>query len=58
MKAAAKGSGLMKNGRAPIEPGTISKWTETRDLPAGDGVSFRSWFAARAKNGKDTLKDQ
>ncbi|MDX1301870.1 LutB/LldF family L-lactate oxidation iron-sulfur protein [Photobacterium sp.] len=40
-------SGLIKNGKLPINMGPITEWTETRDLPNPDGESFRSWFKNR-----------
>ncbi|MEH8076645.1 LutB/LldF family L-lactate oxidation iron-sulfur protein [Gallibacterium anatis] len=37
----------VKNGKAPLNIGVISEWTNTRDLPDADGESFRSWFKNR-----------
>ena len=37
-------SGMIKNGKMPLNLGAISEWTEARDLPEPDGESFRSWF--------------
>ncbi|PSU48547.1 iron-sulfur cluster-binding protein [Photobacterium frigidiphilum] len=40
-------SGLIRNGKLPLQMGAISEWTEARDLPQPDGQSFRSWFKNR-----------
>ncbi|MGF1869598.1 LutB/LldF family L-lactate oxidation iron-sulfur protein [Photobacterium indicum] len=40
-------SGLIRNGKLPLQIGAISEWTEARDLPQPDGQSFRSWFKNR-----------
>ncbi len=40
-------SGLIRNGKLPLQMGAISEWTEARDLPQPDGQSFRSWFKKR-----------
>lgn len=46
MKAGAKAAKAgIRKGRALLEPAPIDKWTEARDLPQGDGTSFRTWFA-------------
>lgn len=44
---ATMASGLIKNGKLPVQLGAIGKWTEARDLPEPDGESFRSWFKNR-----------
>ena len=41
---ATMASGLIRNGKLPVNMGAISEWTEARDLPKPDGQSFRSWF--------------
>lgn len=38
---------LIKNGKAPLEVGALAEWTKARDLPTGDGESFREWFKNR-----------
>lgn len=40
-------SGLIRDGKMPLSVGAIKQWNESRDLPAPDGQSFRSWFANR-----------
>ncbi|PSW14267.1 iron-sulfur cluster-binding protein [Photobacterium rosenbergii] len=40
-------SGLIRNGKLPLQVGAIGEWTEARDLPQPDGQSFRSWFKNR-----------
>ena len=51
MKAGAPAMKLgIHNGRAPIEPKVIKAWTNARDLPEGDGESFRTWFAEHEKS--------
>ncbi len=40
-------SGLIRNGKLPLQMGAISEWTKARDLPQPDGQSFRSWFKNR-----------
>lgn len=46
---------LIKDGKAPLNVGAISEWTQARDLPQSDGDSFRHWFkqhqAQEKKNG-------
>ncbi|MEZ8093002.1 LutB/LldF family L-lactate oxidation iron-sulfur protein [Photobacterium swingsii] len=44
---ATMASGLIRNGKLPVNMGAISEWTEARDLPKPDGQSFRSWFKNR-----------
>ncbi|MDO6497055.1 LutB/LldF family L-lactate oxidation iron-sulfur protein [Photobacterium sanguinicancri] len=44
---ATMASGLIRNGKLPVNMGAISEWTEARDLPTPDGQSFRSWFKKR-----------
>ena len=44
---ATMASGLIRNGKLPVNMGAISEWTEARDLPTPDGQSFRSWFKNR-----------
>ncbi|MFP1828175.1 LutB/LldF family L-lactate oxidation iron-sulfur protein [Lonsdalea quercina] len=41
---------FIKNGKAPLNIGATGKWTEARDLPQGDGESFRSWFKQHQAN--------
>ncbi|WP_124210511.1 LutB/LldF family L-lactate oxidation iron-sulfur protein [Vespertiliibacter pulmonis] len=38
---------FIKNGKAPFEVGALAEWTKARDLPTGDGESFREWFKNR-----------
>ena len=40
-------SGIIKDGKLPLNIGAIRPWNEARDLPTPDGESFRSWFAKR-----------
>lgn len=42
-------SGIIRNGKMPLNIGAIGKWAQTRDLPTPDGQSFRSWFETRNK---------
>ncbi|UXI02345.1 LutB/LldF family L-lactate oxidation iron-sulfur protein [Photobacterium sp. TY1-4] len=42
-------SGLIRNGKLPVNVG-LKAWTESRDLPQGDGESFRSWFKKRKQD--------
>ncbi|OAN18181.1 amino acid dehydrogenase [Photobacterium jeanii] len=44
---ATMASGLIRNGKLPVNLGAIGEWTEARDLPNPDGQSFRSWFKNR-----------
>jgi len=46
---ASVASGLIKNGKMPINIGATGEWTEARDLPQPDGESFRSWFKNHKK---------
>ncbi len=43
---------FIKEGKAPLNIGAIKAWTETRNLPEGDGESFRSWFKKHQKEEK------
>ena len=38
---------LIKDGKLPFKVGLLNAWTQTRDLPAPTGQSFRSWFKNR-----------
>lgn len=40
---------FIKEGKAPLNIGAIKAWTEARNLPEGDGESFRSWFKKHQK---------
>ncbi|WP_367989351.1 LutB/LldF family L-lactate oxidation iron-sulfur protein [Vibrio sp. NTOU-M3] len=40
-------SGIIRDGKIPLNLGAISHWNEARDLPTPDGQSFRRWFASR-----------
>ncbi|HGN2303236.1 TPA: LutB/LldF family L-lactate oxidation iron-sulfur protein [Proteus mirabilis] len=40
---------FLKEGKAPLNIGAIKAWTEARNLPEGDGESFRSWFKKHQK---------
>lgn len=54
MVAGARAAQLMiRNGKMPFNIAAIRKWTEARDLPAGDGESFRSWFKKHQKQCND-----
>ena len=44
---------LINNGRMPINIGPIREWTRERDLPAGDGESFRTLFHRHQKENKN-----
>lgn len=44
-------SWLIKEGKAPVNIGAISSWTQARDLPNADGESFRSWFKKHKAQG-------
>ncbi|WP_368939971.1 LutB/LldF family L-lactate oxidation iron-sulfur protein [Proteus mirabilis] len=43
---------FIKEGKAPLNIGAIKAWTEARNLPEGDGESFRSWFKKHQKEEK------
>ncbi|WP_062814538.1 LutB/LldF family L-lactate oxidation iron-sulfur protein [Proteus mirabilis] len=43
---------FIKEGKAPLKIGAIKAWTEARNLPEGDGESFRSWFKKHQKEEK------
>ncbi|HGN2029383.1 TPA: LutB/LldF family L-lactate oxidation iron-sulfur protein [Proteus mirabilis] len=43
---------FIKEGKAPLNIGAIKAWTEARNLPVGDGESFRSWFKKHQKEEK------
>lgn len=43
---------FIKEGKAPLNIGAIKAWTEARNLPEGDGESFRSWFKKYQKEEK------
>ncbi|HGN0139804.1 TPA: LutB/LldF family L-lactate oxidation iron-sulfur protein [Proteus mirabilis] len=43
---------FIKEGKAPLNIGAIKVWTEARNLPEGDGESFRSWFKKHQKEEK------
>ncbi len=43
---------FIKEGKAPLNIGAIKAWTEARNLPEGDGESFRSWFKKTPKRGE------
>ncbi|HEJ9755302.1 TPA: LutB/LldF family L-lactate oxidation iron-sulfur protein [Proteus mirabilis] len=43
---------FIKEGKAPLNIGAIQAWTEARNLPEGDGESFRSWFKKHQKEEK------
>ncbi len=54
MVAGARAAQLMiRNGKMPFNIAAIRKWTEARDLPDGDGESFRSWFKKHQRQCKD-----
>lgn len=44
---------FIRKGRAPLNIGILREWTRTRDLPTGDGESFRSWFREHQKEHKN-----
>ena len=51
MKVGAKmGAMMVKDGKAPITPGPLKKWSEARDIPSTDGEAFRSWFENRKED--------
>ncbi len=43
---------FIKEGKVPLNIGAIKAWTEARNLPEGDGESFRSWFKKHQKEEK------
>ncbi|EJD6393417.1 iron-sulfur cluster-binding protein [Proteus mirabilis] len=43
---------FIKEGKSPLNIGAIKAWTEARNLPEGDGESFRSWFKKHQKEEK------
>ncbi|HEK2854971.1 TPA: LutB/LldF family L-lactate oxidation iron-sulfur protein [Proteus mirabilis] len=43
---------FIKEGKALLNIGAIKAWTEARNLPEGDGESFRSWFKKHQKEEK------
>ncbi|MCT6518502.1 MULTISPECIES: LutB/LldF family L-lactate oxidation iron-sulfur protein [Enterobacterales] len=43
---------FIKDGKVPLNIGALKAWTEARDLPEGDGESFRSWFKKHQKEEK------
>ncbi|MCS6726902.1 LutB/LldF family L-lactate oxidation iron-sulfur protein [Proteus mirabilis] len=43
---------FIKEGKAPLNIGAIKAWTEARNLPEGDGESFRSWLKKHQKEEK------
>ncbi|HEK2751527.1 TPA: iron-sulfur cluster-binding protein [Proteus mirabilis] len=43
---------FIKEGKAPLNIGAIKAWTEARNLPEGDGESFRGWFKKHQKEEK------
>ena len=43
---------FIKEGKAPLNIGALKEWTEARNLPQGDGESFRSWFKKHQKEEK------
>ncbi|WP_368876148.1 LutB/LldF family L-lactate oxidation iron-sulfur protein [Proteus vulgaris] len=43
---------FIKEGKAPLNIGALKEWTEARNLPKGDGESFRNWFKKHQKEEK------
>lgn len=43
---------FIKDGKVPLNIGALKAWTEARNLPEGDGQSFRSWFKKHQKEVK------